>query len=334
MPAIRNDAAEGRPRARGVSRTPAHAAIEAWRSLSPDHMNPVSLEILKEEPGEAPKSAVYSLVGGGPEGENVIGKRSLRDTSHIEKSIYEHILPGVSVPSLRYFGFVEESERIFCWIFIEFARGEAYQPDDPEHRRAAAEWLGALHTSAASMDATSELPDRGPTHYLDHLRSARHAIELHLGDATIERAHREFLKQLIERLNRLENQWHRIEEQCHTMPQTLVHGDIASKNARISTDRAVPPFRPFDWETAGKGPVFADLSSIDIPTYWSVARRAWPDLTLETVESSAVIGRLFRYVAAIDWETTHLEHGPITGNIVNLKDYDTNLSALIHSLRI
>src|SRR5205814_3728573 len=53
---------------------------------------------------------VYRLQGAGPDSSAVIAKRSRKADALIERTIYEEILPRVTVPSLRYYGFLERSE--------------------------------------------------------------------------------------------------------------------------------------------------------------------------------------------------------------------------------
>src|SRR3712207_9538605 len=45
-----------------------------------------------------------------------------------------------------------------------------------QHGSLAARWLGTLHGAAADLDIGPSLPERGPSPYLEHLRSARTII--------------------------------------------------------------------------------------------------------------------------------------------------------------
>ena len=116
------------------------------------------------------KSEIYRLEGCAPGGESVIAKRCKRSTAELESTIYEDVLPGLPITSLRYHGMVDEGEEQ-CWIFLEDAGDERYSPLIPEHRRLAARWLAALHGTAPEIPQASRLPDRGPGHYLTHLES-------------------------------------------------------------------------------------------------------------------------------------------------------------------
>src|SRR2546430_12846929 len=46
-------------------------------------------------------------------------QRSQRAHALIERTVYEEILPGLSVPSLHYYGFLEDSDVDRCWLFLE-----------------------------------------------------------------------------------------------------------------------------------------------------------------------------------------------------------------------
>src|SRR5438094_1019393 len=142
-----------------------HPAVQAWRELQPRRVEPESIETLQHRN----KSAIYRLEGVGPGGSAVIAKRCRQVTALVERAIYEDILPHLPIPSLHYYGFVEE-EGPFCWLFLEDAGGEKYSPSIREHCVLAGRWLGRMHTSAARIAAAARLPDRGPSHYLEPLR--------------------------------------------------------------------------------------------------------------------------------------------------------------------
>jgi hypothetical protein len=76
--------------------------------------NPTQLEVLRQ----GRKSATYRLVGSGPRGAPIIAQRSQMAKALIERTLYEQILPGVSVTSARYYGFREENSG-FAWLFLE-----------------------------------------------------------------------------------------------------------------------------------------------------------------------------------------------------------------------
>src|SRR3712207_6962269 len=56
-----------------------------------------------------------------------------------------------------------------------------------QHGSLAARWLGTLHGAAADLDIGPSLPERGPSHYLEHLRD-RKSTRLNSSHANISYA--------------------------------------------------------------------------------------------------------------------------------------------------
>src|SRR5438067_2464973 len=101
-----------------------HRAVRVWEGLVARHVGPQRIEILKLKN----KSAVYRLVGAGPEGSSVIAKRCRRATASIEQMIYQEFLPRLPLPRLEYYGLVDESGGDFCWLFLQDAGGLEHSP--------------------------------------------------------------------------------------------------------------------------------------------------------------------------------------------------------------
>jgi aminoglycoside phosphotransferase (APT) family kinase protein len=81
----------------------------------------------------------------------------------------------------------------------------------------------------------------------------------------------------------------------------VVHGDFRPKNAYLHRNGGDLSLLPIDWETAGFGPPAPDLTRIDLGTYWSVVRSAWPEISFATVERWERVGRLLEALAAVNW---------------------------------
>src|SRR5439155_27352460 len=184
-----------------------HPAVHAWRQLYPD------AELLRITPLKVRrrKSTIYRLEGAGPAGSAVVAKRSQRAYALIERTVYEEILPGLSLPSLRYYGFLEDSEVDRCWLFLEDATGAAYSRLLAADRAQAARWLGLLHTQAAEAAAKAQLPDGGPGRYREFLRSASEEIRQHLGNPVLNPDDVAVLEEVLARLSELDAHWNRIE---------------------------------------------------------------------------------------------------------------------------
>jgi hypothetical protein len=296
----------------------AHPAIKAWQALQPERLEPEAVVILRKA-SPVHESAVYRLEGVGPAGAAVIAKWCGQATAGTERTVYEEILPCLPTPTLHFYGCVEEPDGGGCWLLLECAGGEKYSSLTAEHRALAAQWLGRLHTSAAGIAATRRLPDRGPGHYLDHLRSARNTIVRHLTNPALCTDDLVVLKAIVSQCDDLEEQWSEVEDWCNWMPRTLVHGDFNGKNVRVCIEQVGMALQAFDWGEAGWGIAAVDLAqttapfrgfsaSPDLATYWSVVREPWPSLDLRGVHRLATCGRLFRCLAALNWAVQGLEY--------------------------
>src|SRR5216117_3591526 len=125
----------------------AHPAVQAWRRLNPERVLPERITPAKFKANKTRSHlTVYRLQGVGPEGEAVIAKRCDRSEGLVERAVYERILPHVSLPGPHFYGAVEDHDG--CWLFISEVQGEKYDVERPDHRAAAARWLGVLHTEA------------------------------------------------------------------------------------------------------------------------------------------------------------------------------------------
>src|SRR5881296_1146356 len=107
-----------------------HRAVRAWATLKPPRVKPEAIETLRLKN----KSSVYRLVGVGDDGSSVIAKRCRASTASVERMMYEEFLPRLPLPSLRYYGHVDEPGGEFCWLFLESADGPEYVPGSGAHR--------------------------------------------------------------------------------------------------------------------------------------------------------------------------------------------------------
>jgi ATP-binding cassette subfamily B protein len=299
-----------------------HPAVAAWLSLG--GAKPQQVRDLKEGK-RFRKSAIYRLEGAGPDRSPVIAKLCNRKTAEIESNLYAKLLPRLRLPSLHCYGKVREGDTDYCWLFLEDAGAERYSPLEPEHRRLVARWLATVQLHATEVLAASDLPDRGPRHYLVHLLNAREEIGRQLRRREAEADGGLILGDLLCKLDVLETYWRELTAFCDALPQTLVHGDLVPKNLRITRNGAGVGLAIFDWETAGLGPQAPDLAQLlesersevglmhrskrfhrfsanpCLDTYRSVLAASATELEPETIELSAAVGSLFRCLAGIDW---------------------------------
>jgi hypothetical protein len=291
-----------RPDARG------HAAVAAWRRLggaAPDDVEPLAVHVRK---------AVYRLTGAGRHATAVIAKRSPLALALVEQTVYTDVLPLLPVTAPRFYGLVLDQDG-GAWLFLEDVGDVRLSPDSPEHRVLAAEWLGLLHATAASVEVADRLPDRGADHYLEHLRTGRDAVRRRLDDPAVAADEREVLTEVVAHCDALESGWADIARTCAATPSTVVHGDFRAKNLRLRAGDSGPAVFPLDWETAGWGAPAADLGpsrgsatnvQLDLAAYAAVTRDWWPGLDAETLEEAVRIGAVFRRLAAISWESEAL----------------------------
>jgi hypothetical protein len=318
-----------------------HPAVQAWGKLLPGRIEPESIEIIREYG----KSAVYRLAGVGTGCSTVIAKRC--QTALIERTIYEEVLPHLSIPALHYYGFTygftREDDK-FDWLFLEDAGREEFSPLVAEHRALAARWLGLMHTAAACVAPADHLPDRGPGHYLEHLRSGCDTILQNLANPLLKADDLVVLENIVSQCEVLESYWSQVEGFCAGLPRTLVHGDFNEKNLRVRAGRAGIALLPFDWELAGWGVPAADLAQSarlgrgrfaanpDVPTYWSVVREHWPSVDLQTIQQLANCGKLFRALAAINWRARNLSYEWVEWTMGHIRIYQAELIDAIQAL--
>jgi len=312
-------------------------AAKAWRTLGESRGEPARIEILKNS---RKKSAICRFEGVGLRGASVIAKRCRKAPGFIERTIYEQVLPHLPVTAPHYYGFVEEDDT-FCWLFLEDVGTQRFSPLIEEHRVLGARWLGLTHTAAARVATTARLPDRGPDHYLDHLRSARSSILQNLTNPALNTDDLAFLKTVVTQCNALELGWEQVEECCAGVPVTLVHGDFRRKNIYVhTTEQTGTGLFPIDWETAGRGVPAADLApsrrrysghQVDLPTYLSIVRECWPSLNMSALEQLVRAGSIFRRLAAMDWASRSLSSEWTEGPVDLLRGYQAELADIMQS---
>ena len=280
-----------------------HPALQAWRNFRSLEDVPERIEVLRQH-GVV---GVYRLVGAGVGGESIIAKRTPAAKASVERTVYEALLPQMPVTTPRFYGALFPAEReTHAWFFLEDVGAERYSDANPEHLALTARWVARVHGAAADLPAARSLPDGGPGRYHEHLMSARDKIGKRLSGPELTPDDVTLLRAVLDGLQRLESDWSQIESRCVGLPATLVHGDFRPKNVYLRPNGAGLACYPIDWETAGWGVPAADLTRIDVATYWSVAREWRECVSLDTVQRLANVGQVFRTLAAIDWESASL----------------------------
>src|SRR5438093_4111269 len=105
-----------------------HPAARAWAQIGEGLSNPRAVTQVKRRDISFRKSTVYRLEGAGECGGTVIAKKCRRERGQIERTIYEHVLPKLSLPYPRLLGMANDDYGSSCWLFLEDAGNEAYSP--------------------------------------------------------------------------------------------------------------------------------------------------------------------------------------------------------------
>jgi hypothetical protein len=306
-----------------------HPAAQAWNELQIERVEPTEIQILKR----MNKSAIYRLRGAGPNGSNVIAKRCLAETALTERLVYEQLLEGLHLPALQFYGFLEDENPQFRWLFLEDAGTNPYRPGSQAHCELLAEWLAILHTLGQQLPNANLLPARGPAHYLQHLQVGCAKIRRHIANPALTHNDHALLEAILSQCDLLESNWKQIERFCEPMPWTFVHGDLKEKNMRVRNAGHDLALLCFDWETAGWGPPGPDLVKCpDLWHYGSVARRRWRKLQFDAIERMFNVGLLFRTLAEIHWESSHLEFRWLERPRLTLGSCHERMAAALHIL--
>src|SRR5213594_4391263 len=320
----------------------AHPAVQAWRQLHPDRVVPDRITPAKFKPNKPrPSLTVYRLEGVGVDSAAVIAKRCTQGGGQIERTVYERILPHVPLAGPRYYGTVsgshEDHAEDVCWLFIGEIQGEKYDMLRPDHRAAAARWLGILHTEAQSAADQAGLPDGGPSRYRDQMRATRDLIRAQVDNPAFSAEDVAFLDVLVARFNELDEDWDRLARACTGLPPTLIHGDFNAKNLRVQTSPQGVQIGVFDWEDAGLAVPAIDLAQAvdpscriaagpDLATYCAVIRERWPNCDATDIERLATCGAVWRAVAVITWDAQHLARPWADAFLPNLRMYEAELT--------
>jgi hypothetical protein len=322
----------------------ARRAVEVWGDLQDKGIEPTGVDVLKK----GGKSAVYRLEGVGPGRTAVIAKWCDAQTLMMERVIYEQVLPHLPLSRPQYYGSAVDSGGEGGWLFLEDMRGEPYSRGTPSHCTLAAEWFGTMHTAALREDLRTILPDRGPSHYMGHLRTGRDFILSSLRNGELAAEDAAVLRRIVSQCDVVESRWDEITAMCAGTPRTLVHGDFKRKNARVRTEATGPRFLIVDWEMAGWGVPGVDLAQWGMPAaevpatsangpsdallaYRSVVSQAWPRLTAEDIRLMAQMGAIFRMLAAIDWKSLSLAYPPAAAAVRDLQLYESMFGTLIRT---
>jgi hypothetical protein len=301
------------------------SGLNAWRQIHPGGSSDrFDFEVLKPKNR---KSAVYRFLRVGPHGRNVIAKRCRRTTAEVEERIYRLLLATLDVSAPVLYGVAINPHRPFAWMFLEDAPGDVFEITDPDHRKAAARWLAALHSAPVADRLRAGLPDRGAGHYLDVLDVAHGVLRDALRNPVLVAEERAVFGDLDQNCERLKLRRATIREMCSSLPPAVVHGDMGSKNLRVARRADELVFVPFDWETAGWGCPAMDLTISDPTTYRAAMADRGSDLDGGVLQQAMWLGQVFWCLAAIRGEASSLNAGSVTRVMHKMRFYQTQVAS-------
>jgi hypothetical protein len=321
-----------------------HSAVRAWCELRPERVEPESIVVIKpwkkNQLFGTHKSGVYLLAGIGRDGSSVIAKRCPLHTAAVERLIYEEFLPQLPLPTLGYYGSVEESDGQSWWLFMEEATGESYSPLNPEHRALAARWLAAVHYAGRHPDWQRRLPDRRPGWFLELLRACRVKLREHFTNPSLPPDGAAVLEAVVQQCDVVEAHWTELEIICQTVPLTMVHGDFVIKNLCVRPAAQGAELLVYDWEYAGWGVPSIDLAqftghvaSPDLAVYRSCLQGGTAITDDAQVERLAECGKIFRILENMHWSSLGLVPGPpifLTGPLSHFRSYSQRMAQALN----
>lgn len=312
-----------------------HPAVEAWKKVAPKTKYPINIEVLKDKH----KVKVYRLAGLGPDNQDVIAKGGLSDKLSLERTFYQRILPNLSLPTLDCYGYLQNDERGFSWLFLEDARGEPFDKMNKRHWAAAEEWLGALHLCTLADDEINILPRRELTTFYDLLLKSHTHISDYLDSTQVGPNQFPVLQETLSNLDKAALKWEDITRVCASVPPSIIHGDLKVKNVSIRQEGSKIAFIPFDWEMGGWGPSVIDLGVVylespekELKTYWSLLKHLPAYQNPEDFRQFLYIGGILRLIISTYWAGQSLRAGYIVRLIGKLRAYNHSFSEIFKVL--
>lgn len=178
-------------------------------------------------------------------------KEALQERRERERRVYEELLSSVDLGTPRYYGSLWDDARGRFWLFLEFVEGKTVRDLEFEYWLLGAQWLGRFHREFLSRrEAISRC-----TALVRHDETFFHSVAEGALDSL---SHISW--PLHKRLVPIVRDYARVVPTLVDGEPTLVHGTY--RPAQIVLDRSVNPPRvcPVDWEKAGFGSPYYDLS--------------------------------------------------------------------------
>jgi hypothetical protein len=325
-------------------------AARAWRQARPLELAPKCTEILSEKP----KSSVYRLLNATRTGSAVIAKHCMHWGLRVERTVYEGVAPFLPVRMPRYYGYAEEDNNDWYWLFFEDVGNVRPCLTHAEHLVLAARWLACLHGASACEPVKSKLPLSGPVHFCAPWDASRKQLPergaeycrwtMQVGYEILLRARansetviRKHIEDILSLYDDAEQCWPMLERLCADAPRVIAHGDFVEKNLCIqkgTEDTLVA----VDWESAGWSTPAIDLAVLHklvdesiLSEYCTIVQPNWPGVGLSLVRKLTSVGALFRALLAIYWEAHLIPYSP-QGTTEDMQTYAQQLSTALAAL--
>jgi aminoglycoside phosphotransferase (APT) family kinase protein len=239
------------------------------------------------------KSTVLRATWRYPSRWSVVLKRCNPGSAEIEAAVHAEVLPRLPVRAPRLYGSWREAA-LTTWLAVEDIGDEPPDLEDEGQRALVSRWLGELHRSSREATGLPPLPGRGAPHYLARIERANALLaERRSAAADPEDVRR--LTRALEVCDSLLGRWTDVERAASQLPAAFVHADLATENLRLVRSAGDLAVTAIDWEKAGMGTPFADLSIANLGEY---ARAA--EAPLDVIKSSVWVARLLRTLSH-DW---------------------------------
>lgn len=259
------------------------------------------------------KSAVFRLCSTRANRSQVIAKRARQGHLAYERRIYQEVLPVIGERVLGYLGWAEE-DGDYAWLFIEDARGPAYDPDSRPHRLAAGAWLAGLHMGALRVEPVAGARNLDSEHYRRKVRSILAALTPQVDAPELSSPDRAAIVHALYACETLDQHWEALAQRFALLPTTLFHGDFSPKNVRVRGEGQSLAVLVFDWDMSGWGFPGVDLArfAVDqrldaLAAYREGGRALGHHTPPDDIWEAATLGLVLRLTDSLGWFTGSLD---------------------------
>lgn len=300
-------------------------AIRAWVEFSGSEA-PRRIKTMLP-PRYTGKSVVLGLGPVGPGGIRVVAKELLARAAKLEKTVYEEILPRLSVSGPELIGMVESVDPGRVWLFLEEVDGPAFDKRDAAHVAIASRWLARLHSETLNGDE-GLLPERHPAHYEALAKRTRSELGEVSENRELTSTQTELLGRLAGHVGRLLASFDSVADVYTALPRVVVHGDFKWRNMAFSSTVGLQDLYVFDWSEAHVGPTAIDTWWVD-GGYTIGMREAGVKLDSRQTVDSRRLSTILRTLSSVAWEIPSLRFEWVAKPMSRMSRYEGQLSSAL-----